>query len=160
MRCKNSMEKVNASQFQGLLVGQIIASAVGALLLAISDFGGYYYMNYYAGIRVWGYIYLGSGILASVLILAGMAGFLVALMAAVDNLKAKENLTAELLMKNARRSIMAAGFTAALATLGAIFFAVTSMSEGTDWWLDSGFYGAFIGGLLTVFFGKMITWRK
>ncbi len=90
------MEKVEVSQFQGLLVGQIIASAVGALLLAVSDFGGYYYMNYYAGIRVWGYIYLGSGILASVMILAGMAGLLVALMAAADSLKAKGNLTVDI----------------------------------------------------------------
>lgn len=90
------MEKIEVSQFQGLLVGQIIASAVGALMLAVSDFGGYYYMNYYAWIRVWGYIYLGSGILASVLILAGMAGLLVALMAAVDSLKAKGNLTADI----------------------------------------------------------------
>ncbi|MCK5157534.1 MAG: hypothetical protein KAR08_00125 [Candidatus Heimdallarchaeota archaeon] len=119
-------------------------------------------MNYYSGTRVevWGYIYLGSGILASVLILAGMAGLLVALMAAVNSLKAKGNLTADLLKQNAHRSIMAAGFTASLAMLGAMIFAVISMVEGTDWWLDSGFYGAFIGGLLTVFFGKMISWRK
>src|SRR3990172_2105519 len=138
------MEKVDASKFQGLLIGQIIASAVGALLLAVSDFGGYYYMNYYSGIKVWGYIYLGSGILASVLILAGMAGLLVALISSLNSLKAKENLTADLLKQNARRSILAAGFTASLAMLGAMIFAVTSTIDKTDWWLDSGFYGAFI----------------
>lgn len=117
-------------------------------------------MDYYSGIGVWGYIYLGSGILTSVLILAGMAGLLVALMAAANSLKAKEDLTADQLKQNAHTSIIAAGFTASLAMLGAMVFAVTSMVEGTDWWLDSGFYGAFIGGLLTVFFGKMISRRK
>ena len=150
------MEKGEVSKFQGLLVGQIIASAVGALLLAVSDCGGYYYMKYYSGIKVWGDIYLGSGILASVLILTGMAGLLVALMAAVNSIKAKENLTADLLKQNARRSIIAAGFTASLAALGALIFAVTSTIDQTDWWLDSGFYGAFIGGLLTVFFGRIM----
>ncbi len=40
---------------------------------------------------------------------------------------------------------MAAGFTVSLAVLGAIIFAVTSIIQETDWWLDSGFYGAFMG---------------
>ena len=84
------------------------------------------------------------------------AVLLVALMAAINSLKAKENLTADLLKQNARRSIIAAGFTASLAMLGAMIFAVTSTIDKTDWWLDSGFYGAFIGGLLTVFFGRMM----
>lgn len=89
-----------------------------------------------------------------------MAGLLVALMAAVDSLKAKGNLTADILKQNTRKSIMAAGFTVSLAMLGAIIFAVTSIIEETDWWLDSGFYGAFIGGILTVYFGMMISSRK
>lgn len=57
------MEKLDASQFWGLLVGQFAASATGAILLALTDFGGFYYMNYYAGFEIWGYIYLGSGFL-------------------------------------------------------------------------------------------------
>lgn len=62
--------------------------------------------------------------------------------------------------QNARKSILAAGFTVSLAMMGAIIFAVTSIIEETDWWLDYGFYGAFIGGLLTVYFGVMISSRK
>ena len=153
------MEKLDASQFQGLLVGQFIASATGAILLALSNFGGFYYMNYYAGFEVWGYIYLGSGVLVSILILAGIAGLVVALMAIVNSLNAKENVTADLLRQNALKAMKGAGFTVSLAVLGAIIFAIDSMIEETDWWLSGGFYGAFIGGLLTVYFGKLILER-
>lgn len=153
------MEKFDASQFQSLLVGQFAASATGAILLALADFGGFYYMNYYAGFEVWGYIYLGSGFLVSIPILAGLAGLVVALMAIVNSLNAKENLTADLLRQNTLKSIKGAGFTVSLAALGAIVFAIDSMIEETDWWLSGGFYGAFIGGLLTVYFGKLILKR-
>ena len=153
------MEKFDASQFQSLLVGQFAASATGAILLALADFGGFYYMNYYAGFEVWGYIYLGSGFLVSIPILAGLAGLVVALMAIVNSLNAKENLTADLLRQQTLKSIKGAGFTVSLAALGAIVFAIDSMIEETDWWLSGGFYGAFIGGLLTVYFGKLILKR-
>ena len=82
-----------------------------------------------------------------------------ALMAIVNSLNAKENLTADLLRQNTLKSIKGAGFTVSLAALGAIVFAIDSMIEETDWWLSGGFYGAFIGGLLTVYFGKLILKR-
>lgn len=150
------MDKVDSSQFQGYLVGQVIAASVGALLLALEDFSGFYYGNYYLGIETYGYIYLGSGFLDTILILMGLAGLLISLRAAIQSLQAKDNATLELLEHNARTSMKAAGFTVLLSGLGAIVFAISSILDETDWWLDGGFYGAFIGGLLTIFFSKLI----
>lgn len=150
------MDKVDSSQFQGYLVGQVIAASVGALLLALEDFGGFYSRNYYLGVETYGYIYLGSGVLTTVLILMGLAGLLISFRAAVISLQAKDSATFEMLEHNARTSMKGAGFTVLLSALGAIVFAISSTIDETDWWLDGGFYGAFIGGLLVFFFGKLI----
>ncbi len=150
------MDKIDSSQFQGLLVGQVITASVGALLLAFEDFAGFYYGNYYIGVETYGHIHLGSGILTTFLILLGLAGLLISLRAAINSLQAKDNATPEQLEHNARITIKAAGFTALLAAIGGIVFAISSSIDEIDWWLDAGFYGAFIGGLLTVFFGMLI----
>lgn len=150
------MDKVDSSQFQGYLVGQVIAASVGALLLALEDFGGFYSRNYYLGVETYGYIYLGSGVLTTVLILMGLAGLLISFRAAVISLQAKDSATFEMLEHNARTSMKGAGFTVLLSALGAIVFAISSTIDEIDWWLDGGFYGAFIGGLLVFFFGKLI----
>ncbi|MCL7414050.1 MAG: hypothetical protein M8353_10640 [ANME-2 cluster archaeon] len=150
------MDKVDSSQFQGYLVGQVIAASVGALLLALEDFGGFYSRNYYLGVETYGYIYLGSGVLTTVLILMGLAGLLISFRAAIISLQAKDSATFEMLEHNARTSMKGAGFTVLLSALGAIVFAISSTIDETDWWLDGGFYGAFIGGLLVFFFGKLI----
>ena len=138
--------------WQGYLVGQVIASSSGALLLAVENFGGFYYRDDYA--HVYGYVYLGSGFLPTILILLGIGGLLFALAAAVRNLKAKEGESAALFKENTMKSIQGAGFTAILAAVGAVVFIVSSID--TEWWLDGGFYGAFIGGLLTYYFGKQM----
>lgn len=148
------MNDYDVSKFQGYLVGQVIASSIGALLLALEDFSGFYFRNDYLHTETYGYIYLGSGLLSSVLILLGIGGLLIALKAAVESLKAKENASIDLIRENAMRSIQGAGFTAALAAVGALIFILSSLD--TEWWLDGGFYGAFIGGLLTYYFGKQI----
>jgi hypothetical protein len=147
---------MDTSKYQGYLVGQVIASSIGALLLAIDDFSGYYYYDYYNKIETWGYIYLGSGVLGSILILAGIGGLLYALKASIQSLQAKD-ATPALIRENAEKSIQGAGFTAGLALVGAVVFVFSSLE--TEWWLDAGFYGAFVGGLLTVFLGREILKR-
>ena len=55
----------------GFLIGQIIVSVIGALVLLVGDFAGYYYNDAYNGIQVWGYVSLGSGFFTSVLVILG-----------------------------------------------------------------------------------------
>lgn len=147
------MGKVDFSQYQGYLVGQIIAAAVGALLLAVDDFAGFFYGGSY--VRTWGYIYLGSGILATFFILLGIGGLLLALYSAINSLQAKEDASPMALVENTRRAMLGGAFTAALAAVGAIAFILGNL-DADDWWLDSGFYGAFVGGLFTALFAKLM----
>jgi len=65
------MKGFDTSRVQGFLVGQVIAASVGILMLLVDDFGGFYYRDYYNHIDVYGYVYLGSGVLSTVLILLG-----------------------------------------------------------------------------------------
>lgn len=140
------------ARFQAYLVAQLVIATVGILALALGDFGGYYYRAG-QGVDVYGYVYLGSGVLASVLILLGMAGLGVALYAALTSLR-DEEATLETLAANADRSVRAAAFTAALAALGAVAFGAANW--GVEWWLDTGFYGAFFGGLIVVGLGRLL----
>ncbi len=150
-------EKINTSRIRGYLVGQVIASFIGALLLLIDDFAGYYYSNYYIRSHTWGDIYFGSGFLATTLIIIGAGGLLFSLFFAVKTLKLKNEASISLIKKNVKKSIMGGIFTAGLAWIGGLVFIITNVIDETEeWWLDLGFYGAFIGGLLVAFFGIVI----
>lgn len=140
------------TRFQGYIVAQLVLAAVGFLALIFGDFGGYYYRSG-GGVEVYGYVYLGSSALASILVLLGIAGLGVALYAALDSLR-DEAATLETVAANADRSVRAAGFTAALAAAGAVALAATSWD--VEWWFGVGFYGAFVGGLLVVWLGRLL----
>lgn len=131
-------------RFQGYLVAQLVLAAVAIAMLAFGEFGGYYYRTY-PGVDVWGSVHLGSGVIASVLILAGVGGLAVAGRAALATLRAADVADAELRAREGR-AMRAAGATAGLAALGALALAVTNLDN--EWWLGTGFYGAFVGGLL------------
>lgn len=96
-------EKIDTSQIQGYLVGQVIASFIGALLLLIGDFAGYYYSNYYIRSQTWGDIYLGSGFLATILILIGAGGLLFSLFFVVKTLRLKNEASISLVKKNVKK---------------------------------------------------------
>lgn len=147
------MRVVKTSELQGILVGQIVLSSIGALLLVVTDFGGYYFSQ--TGVDVYGYIYLGSGLLASLLILLAVAGFGLALYGAGRSLQAKE-LPPELLRSYAQMSVQGGVLAAGVAAIGGLVLGVDSTLEGIEWWLDAGFYGAFVGGLLTALFGRLV----
>jgi hypothetical protein len=151
------MKEIDISQIQGFLVGQVIAATIGALLLLVDEFAGFYYSIYYTRTQVWGYVYLGSGVLPTILILVGVGGLLFALNSAVKTMKMKGKADAKLVEENALNSIRGGVLTSGLAFISALIFIVVTVLEGTEeWWLGGGFYGAFLGGLFVVIFGKLI----
>lgn len=131
-------------RFQGYLVVQLALSVVAIAMLVFGEFGGYYYRTY-PGVDVWGSVYLGSGILSTVLVLAGVLGLAVAGRAALRGLR-DDDITDSELGEEEARAMRAAVATAGLAAVGAL--AVIASNLGNDWWLGAGFYGAFVGGLL------------
>ena len=140
------------ARYQGYLFAQLVAGVLGAVVLAVADFGGFYYRSG-SSVDVYGSVYLGSGVLTSLLILAGLAGLGVAVWAALDSLRDDE-ATLDSLRANAQRSVWAALVTAALAVVGAVALAVTSW--GVEWWLDAGFWGAFVGGVVVAGLGVLL----
>lgn len=131
-------------RFQGYLVVQLALSVVAIAMVVFGEFGGYYYRAY-PGVDVWGSVYLGSGILSTVLVLAGALGLAVAGRAALRGLR-DAHLTGSELREDEARAMRAAVTTAGLAAVGALALIVSNL--GDDWWLGTGFYGAFVGGLL------------
>ena len=131
----------------------MVLSAIGALMLVFMDFGGFYYRDGYHHTDVWGYVYFGSGAVPTALIFLGVGGLAVAFSNAMRMLKKKEISVKEL---KERLQLMRHGamFTAVLAGAGALALIMTSLD--TEWWLDGGFYGAFLGGLLVAFVAKLM----
>lgn len=151
-------KKIDISEIQIYLVGKVLGAVVGSLLLLFSNFAGFYYTIYEPRAYVWGYIYFGSGVLGSVLILLGIGGLLYSLNFTYRTLKLKSTeANSDVVVGNTEKSMMGGTFTAGLAAIGAIVFAVVNIIEGTqEWWLGGGFYGSFIGGLLIIICGKKI----
>ncbi len=152
---------------------QIIVIIVAILLLFFGNFAGAYYSsssktrmrsqydvstgrynpvyqtthsNYFEPVR------LGSGVIASIMILLGIVAFGYALNASIQSYKAETEDIASI-VENIGKSINGAKFAVGLSIFGAVMF-ILNYSDATEWWLDSGFYGAFIGGLLAIYFGK------
>lgn len=140
---------------QGLLVGQVILAVIGALLLAVDDFAGYYYYNYYAGVEVWGYVSLGSGILGTILILIGIFGLLFSGYCALNSLRIGKKIK-----ENAKKSMASALIVVVLSFVGALVFLIDNfINETQEYWLGAGFYSSFIGALLILYFGSLIKKR-
>jgi len=136
---------IKTSKFRSYLTAQIVLAAIGALMLVFMDFGGYYYRDGYNHIDVWGYVYFGSGMIPTALIFLGFGGLAIAFSNAIRILK-KNEMSVKEIKERLRLSKHGAMFTAVLAGVGAIVFIATNLE--IDWWLNGGFYGAFLGGLL------------
>jgi len=147
------MGKNEANSF---LIGQIIVAVIGALVLLVNDFAGYYYNDAYNGIQVWGYVSIGSGFFTTTLIILGAGLLLYPAYSAYKILKAKE-ISKNELIKHAKTSFKFGIFAVAISTIGALIFVITNViNETQEWWLGSGFYAIFIAGVLISFLGKIM----
>ncbi|MBR9679837.1 MAG: hypothetical protein GOU99_02180, partial [Candidatus Altiarchaeota archaeon] len=142
------MTKKDTAEYNAHFLVQAVISLISMAMLTMGDFGGTYYYDAYNHLYVYGYIFMFSGVLSSILILLGLGGFAYSLRFTLRNIQTRK-LEIKELKKNIRNSQQGVLFTAVLAAVGAIVLAVTSWS--IDWWLDIGFYGAFFGSLLVYF---------
>ena len=127
-----------------LYVGSLITSVIGAALLLIGDFSGWYWQNYYLGVREWGWINPFNHILASPFLLVAIG--LLVFCAYISYLGVNGNLS------NHYANL---GIFAALGAIGAqlfvfLIFAIMMIIDDTEWWADLGFWGGVIGGALTL----------
>lgn len=139
-------EVVRTSRFRSYLTVQMAAAAIAAVMLVFMDFGGFHYDDRHGDVQE--YVFFGSGAIPTALICLGAGGLAVAFANALRLLKKKE-VSAKELGTRLRLSDCGAVFASVLVTAGALVLIATNWNA--DWWLDGGFFGAFIGGWLLVF---------
>ncbi|MFQ5910299.1 MAG: zinc-ribbon domain-containing protein [Thermoplasmata archaeon] len=124
-----------------ILIIPAIFGIIGAIMLLVGDFGGWYNYNYYAGYEEW--IYVNVFGYAAVLILP-MA--LLLFFSAAVSLKAFRS-PPPVARKLVQRGLIAALVVLIITVIGAVALLAATM-DASDNWLGVGFYGAFFGSLL------------
>lgn len=128
----------------GLFVGALIGSGAGFMLLILTDFGGWYNYNYYAGYQEWGYIGVSNPVTLAIMIVLGLPF----VYTAVISLKGAMNPNS-LAPRVVSLAFYLSIIELILVIVGAVIF-VAAVSGSDDWWFGAGFYGPAIGGILTV----------
>ena len=146
--------KLKTSEFQGILIGQVILGFLGGLLLLVDDFAGWYHGGYYY--EEWGSIYFGSGIFTSVLLFFMTLLLFSIAYNAVKILKAK-NIESARLTKHCINSKRNGITVTVISFISGLIFAVSNIiDETSDWWLDTGFFAGIISGIALIFFASLI----
>lgn len=121
-----------------------IFSLVAIILLAFTDFGGFYYYGYYT--ETWYYLFLFGDFQSTILILVAIAGFAFNIYLLLDPIKTGNPLSIDKL----ELCFNVSKGTIAVVLIGLLLFIIESF-EASDDWLDAGFYGGFIGAIVNVF---------
>ena len=124
------------------MVGALITSLAGAVLLLATDFAGSYWRNYY----VEGWLNIGAFSIFGLIIIPLAIGLLVCTMLAVKCMGSDSPPP----IRTLRWGFLLSLIVFILVIIGGIAFAIHSISEDyNSWWFDAGFYGGAIGSLLT-----------
>ncbi|MHA2031199.1 MAG: hypothetical protein ACW99A_05180 [Candidatus Kariarchaeaceae archaeon] len=123
-------------------MGSFIGSLIGGILILLLDFAGWDESNYYAGFYAEGWIATDS-----------VGGFLILVPIGIGMLYVAYNSyqgTKEALPTEKLELIYKISFAALIAiSVGALIFVITISTEDVDWWFGEGFYGGFIGSLIS-----------
>lgn len=141
---------MGGSRARPYMVGTLIASGVGAVLLAVFEFAGWYERVPYGTqpIERWYSIGLFSAYFPLLAVLVALLGF--AAYVSYRGLGRPAPAAGEGLV---RRAYLATVLVAGACIAGAAIFSLSAVVTSTDdWWLGTGFYGGLAGsGLATVF---------
>ena len=126
--------------------GALISSLVGAILMLVIDFGGFYS---YSG-SFYGYIYAGFNTTTGILIIIMAILIIYCTIISFVGLRYPDKVPTPNIL---RSGFYSSAIVLIISIIGGVVFEV-EMAEAdyTSWWLDAGFYGAIIGSLLTAIF--------
>lgn len=122
---------------------------MGALLLIFGDFGGWYSSTGtgYGYIREWGSIHIGT--VAAVVIVPLVVALFYCAFISLQGLRSSVPIA----KKQVRRGFFVALLVLVVVIVGGLAL-IAATWEAAENWLDLGFYGSFIGSLVTaIFFG-------
>lgn len=146
--------KLKTSEYQGILIGQIVIGIIGGLFLLLDDFAGWYHGAYYY--EEWGDIYFGSGFITSILLFAMTLLLFRSAYSAIKIVKA-EKVDSEILKSHANSSQRNGIIVAGTIFIGGLVFVISNiLDETSDWWLDNGFNAGLIAGIAFIFFARLI----
>ena len=131
-----------------LILG-FLFSLVAAILLLVTEFGGWYgYYAWYGGsYEEWGSIHVGVEIFGPIIILIAFLYLLSALVSIMGVLK-PDKITKGIVTLAPLLSLIAF----ILVLVGGLAFAIVMSGTDNWWWFGAGFYGGAIGGLLSTIF--------
>lgn len=127
----------------------LIFSFLGALLLIVDDFGGWYSSTYTGGgyLREWGWINIWT--VAAVVIIPLVIALFYCTFISLQVVRSKFPPS----LKHVRRGLFVAILVMVVVLVGGAAF-IAATWDAAEQWLDLGFYGGFIGSLITaIFFG-------
>ncbi len=139
----------NQTNTNTLYTVSAIFSGIAALLFTFTDFGGFYYYEYYgvgSYFEMSIYVFLFSNWLYTILVLPLIAGFIYTIYLVQEPIRNNTELDQgkiELLWK------ISIG-TLSVIIFGLLYFIVESF-EATDWWMDAAFFGSIIGAGVNVY---------
>ena len=126
-------------------IGSLITSALGGILLFVTDFGGFDASNYYLGVYIYGGIGAFTGIFGIPIVLSAL-GLFYCTGISILILKYPEKIPDK---KYVQYGFYIAVIVFVVSIIGGIIFAIELELEDVWWWFDAGFYGGTIGGFLT-----------
>lgn len=150
---------MSKNQVSSLLVGSLIVSLLGTLLLLVGSFGGVYYRKFWyradwGPVYIDAYEYVGfssswwSALITGVLAL----GLFYCSYVSIVGLRSPDRLS----YNNLRRGFLLS-LVVAVGTLlvGLALIGYATVMEYEEWWLDTAFYAGLIGGGLSALFFKL-----
>ena len=141
---------MNEEFSSNLFIGSFLTSILGGIILLVSDFAGWYNYDAYDMVRSWGWIGVSVDAPLSSLILITVAICLFyCTYISYLGLQSADKLTQQVV----RRGLFLASTAFVIIVVAALIFTTEMLlDEPTDWWLDTGFYGGFLGSGLTALF--------
>ena len=140
-------------QIRPLMVGSLITSSVGMVLLLATDFAGWEEEIEYVPSTIYRTyaINITSGYF--IIIVALAAALLFAAYVSYNFLRSGDQPPDVMKLRMAFYGATSAAITSLIA--GILFMVVLTVKDANDWWLDSGFYAGLIGGALTAIFLRL-----
>lgn len=140
-------ETINQN-IKSFYIGVMITSVVGGILLLFTNFAGWSYYSYYYGYTIYGSVGVQLDDPLSIILFLIVAGCL--FYCSYISYLGFSDQTVSFTLIN-RAFLLSAG-ALAVVVIGALVFIIDEISSDNWWWLEAGFYGGFIGSLLSTVF--------
>jgi hypothetical protein len=129
--------------------GSLITSVLGAILIVLFDFAGWYNYDAYNLVESWGYIDFSFENLLVFPIILIVIGCLV--LCTYFSYIGLSSSVKKLDPQQLQFGLIAASMAFVTVLIGGIVFVIVMlMDEPTSWWFGAGFYGSLIGSGLTI----------